>query len=215
MLLAVNTKFSAGRLLNFQRRLHRVLSQQVGVLGYKHVVGHTTILADVNGGRASQVQSQVRQHCHGVCIGGFKVNQLPTSPFEGMRQHSGGAGSNSSGAGPFGQRVAHTQSMDTTSNSNHQSADHGANNRALGSSASQMHQEPSPRSRESPFEAYKQQQQHQAQQQQQQVSLCHVDPCVASHVVGNLSAKLLYASLGKPQSWHIACHAVLLTCSHA
>lgn len=93
------------------------------------------------------------------CSGGFKVNTLPQSPFEGIRQHSGGAGSNSSGAGPFGQRIGNTQSADTTSNSNHQSLDYAAVSRALGSSTSQIHQEPSPRSRESPFEAFKQQQQ--------------------------------------------------------
>lgn len=37
--------------------LHKVLSRQVGGTGYKHVAGHTTILADGNGGRASRVQS--------------------------------------------------------------------------------------------------------------------------------------------------------------
>ena len=105
--------------------------------------------------------------------GGFKVNQLPTSPFEGMRQSSGGAASTSSGAGPFAQQrgLAKAQSMDTTSNSASQ-LDRLPGGRGLGSSASQKHQELSPRSRESPFEAYKQQQQVQQQVSGKKISLC-------------------------------------------
>ena len=110
------------------------------------------------------------------------MNQLPASPFEGMRQHSGGAASTSSGAGPFAQPrgMGQTQSMDTTSNSASQlGTERVPVSRAVGSSASGR-QEPSPRSRESPFEAYKQQ-----QQLQQQVSPPHMT-CL--HVLRHLLA---------------------------
>lgn len=123
--------------------------------------------------------------------GGFKVNQLPTSPFEGMRQSSGGAASTSSGAGPFAQQrgLAKTQSMDTTSNSASQ-LERLPVSRALGSSASQKHQELSPRSRESPFEAYKQQ-----QQVQQQVGPS-TPPCLVLQCVGNAWALVSLRSNG-------------------
>lgn len=102
------------------------------------------------------------------------MGQLPTSPFEGARHHSGSkpSTSNSSGAppggggggGPFGtHHVVHmSTSMDTT-NSN--SAHHSANQsdqlgpfRGLASSASQKERDRSPMGRESPFETLKQQQ---------------------------------------------------------
>ena len=106
-----------------------------------------------------------------VLAGGFKVGQLPTSPFEGARHHSGSkpSASNSSGAppgrGPFGTHpgVHMSTSMDTTnSNSAHQSAnqsDQVGAFRGLASSASQKERDRSPRGRESPFETLKHQQQ--------------------------------------------------------
>ncbi|KAA6419351.1 MAG: nitrogen regulatory P-II [Trebouxia sp. A1-2] len=102
--------------------------------------------------------------------GGFKVGHLPTSPFEGVRNHSGPgtSASNSSGApangGPFGSRMVRTTtSMDTTnSNSGHHSAnqsDQMGGLRGLTSSASQKERDRSPKGRESPFETMKHQQQ--------------------------------------------------------
>ena len=130
--------------------------------------------------------------CSVSCIlcflaGAFKVNQLPASPFEGARHHSGGGGggatstSNSSGAtgkGPFGSRLmTMSHSMDTTnSNSGLQSANQGdppGTFRGLASSASQKENGRSPKGRESPFETLR-------QQQQQQVSClqpCHLCAC--------------------------------------
>ncbi len=98
------------------------------------------------------------------------MGHLPTSPFEGVRNHSGPgtSASNSSGApangGPFGSRLVRTTtSMDTTnSNSGHHSAnqsDQVGGFRGLTSSASQKERDRSPKGRESPFETMKHQQQ--------------------------------------------------------
>ena len=113
---------------------------------------------------------QAALSCTLPCAGGFKVGHLPTSPFEGVRNHSGPgtSASNSSGApangGPFGSRLVRTTtSMDTTnSNSGHHSAnqsDQVGGFRGLTSSASQKERDRSPKGRESPFETMKHQQQ--------------------------------------------------------
>lgn len=106
--------------------------------------------------------------------GGFKVNQLPASPFEGARHPSATSASNSSdapGSGPFGSRLISMpqHSMDTTNSSSggRQSANQGdppGPFRGLASCASQKETDPSPKATESPFETLRQ------QQQQQQVS---------------------------------------------
>ena len=110
-----------------------------------------------------------------LATGGFKVNQLPTSPFEGARHPTATSASNSSDApnGPFASRLINmSQSMDTTnSNSgglqsgNQGDRDHPGAFRGLASSSSQKEVDRSPKGRESPFETLRQQ-----QQQQQQVS---------------------------------------------
>ncbi len=98
------------------------------------------------------------------------MGHLPTSPFEGVRNHSGPgtSASNSSGGpangGPFGSRMVRmTTSLDTTnSNSGHHSAnqsDQVGGFRRLTSSASQKERDRSPKGRESPFETMKHQQQ--------------------------------------------------------
>ena len=112
-----------------------------------------------------------------VSVGGFKVNQLPASPFEGARHPCTTSASNSNDApsnGPFGSRLANmSHSMDTTnSNSgalqsgNHgdRDRDHPAAFRGLPATSSQKETDRSPKGRESPFEPLRQ------QQQQQQVS---------------------------------------------
>ena len=105
-----------------------------------------------------------------VIAGGFKVNQLPASPFEGARHPSTASASNSNDApsnGPFGSRL---HSMDTTNSNSgglqsgnqgdrERDRDHPAAFRCLPSAVSQKETDRSPKGRESPFESLRQQQQ--------------------------------------------------------
>lgn len=109
--------------------------------------------------------------------GGFKVNQLPASPFEGARHPPAASASNSNDApsnGPFGSCLANmSHSMDTTNSNSgglhsgtqggdrERDRDHPAAFRGLPSSSSQQEINRSPKGRESPFETLRQQQQQQ------------------------------------------------------
>lgn len=133
-----------------------------------------------------------------VVAGGFKVNQLPASPFEGARHPSTTSASNSNDApsnGPFGSRL---HSMDTT-NSNGgglQSGNQGDRERdrdrpaAFRTSSSQKETDRSPKGRESPFEGLR-------QQQQQQVSSWHSgsDACTEMCMMSMLLLSLLFLVL--------------------
>ena len=116
-----------------------------------------------------------------VIAGGFKVNQLPASPFEGARHPSTTSASinnNAPSNGPFGSRLANvSHSMDTTNSNSggpqssnqgdrERDRDHPAAFRGLPSASSQKETDRSPEGRESPFESLR-------QQQQQQVSSRH------------------------------------------
>ncbi|KAL3156040.1 PSII 6.1 kDa protein [Trebouxia sp. C0010 RCD-2024] len=117
--------------------------------------------------------------------GGFKVNQLPASPFEGARHPSATSASNNSSdappaSGPFASRLINMSqhSMDTTNSSSggRQSANQGDQPtafRGLASSASQKEADRSPHARESPFESLRQQQQQQRDQMSQRLGIMH------------------------------------------
>lgn len=114
--------------------------------------------------------------CWCVCAGGFKVNQLPASPFEGARHPPAASASNSNDApsnGPFGSCLANmSHSMDTTNSNSgglhsgtqgdrERDRDRPATFRGLPASSSQQEVNRSPKGRESPFETLRQQQQQQ------------------------------------------------------